>query len=193
MYQKGNKEFRILSLYLGDYSKEFYLREISKHSKLPLRTTQRILWELEKTRIIRSEVRGRNKYFSLNLENIRTMPKLLQAEAYKTIEFLEKYTFFKPFLKEIKRSSAPIIIFGSFAKFNADKMSDVDVLIISNKKIELPTHLLPNKIHEIYMSEDSFIHAFEKNEILIKKIRESHVILNNHSFFVNLMWDKYAE
>ncbi|VVB60739.1 Nucleotidyltransferase domain protein [uncultured archaeon] len=192
MYQKANKELSILSLYLGDYSKKLYLREISKFSKLPLRTAQRTLADLENARILKSEIRGKNKYLFLNIENIETKHMLLQAETYKTLQFLEKYPAFKSFLKETKGVSVPIIVFGSFAKFTADKTSDVDMLIISDKKVEIPSYLLPNELHEMYMSKDNFIRASEKNEVLIKKIEENHVILNNHSFFVDFMWDKYG-
>ncbi len=189
MYQKTNKELLILGLFLGDYSKKLYLREISKFSKLPLRTVQRTLADLENARILKSEVRGKNKYLFLNLENIETKQMILQAETYKTLQFLDKYPAFKSFLKDIRGVSVPIIVFGSFAKFTADKVSDVDMLIISDKKIELPSHLLPNEIHEMYLSKDNFVRTSEKNEALIKKIKENHVILNNHSFFVDFMWD----
>lgn len=192
MYQKVNKELSVLSLYLSDYSKRLYLREISKFSKLPLRTAQRTLSDLENAKILKSEIRGKNKYLFLNLENIETKHMILQAETYKTLQFLEEYPTFKLFLKEIKGVLLPIIVFGSFAKFTADKASDVDVLIISNKKIKLPSHLLPNEIHEMYLSEDNFVRAAEKSEALVKKIEESHIILNNHSFFVDFMWDRYG-
>ncbi len=183
---------QVLCLYLGDYSKRLFLREISRLSGLALKTTQRILENLEKARILKSDVSGKNKYFSLNMDNIETKSLLLQAEVYQTMHFAEKYTVFKSFLKEIKNISGAIIVFGSFAKFAAGKNSDVDILIISDKRPELPSHLLPYKIHQISLSEDKLIKASEKNELLIKKIEENHVILNNHSFFVNFMWEKYA-
>ena len=94
MYQKGNKQLAVLALYLGDYSVKFYLREISKASGLALRTTQRVLTELEKARIVKSQVRGKNKYFYLNIENIETKYMLLQAESQRTLTFLEKYPVF---------------------------------------------------------------------------------------------------
>ncbi len=43
MYQKRNKELRILDLYLEDYNKEFYLREISRLTKIPLKKTQNLM------------------------------------------------------------------------------------------------------------------------------------------------------
>lgn len=184
---------RLLGLYLGDYSRRFYLREISKLSGMSLRTAQRTLEALEAAKTVKSECRGKNKYFFPNLENVMTKLALLCAETHITLEFLEKYPAFGPFLREATGvQNAPVIVFGSFAKSNVDKNSDVDIIVLSDKKIELPFHLLPNKIHEIRVSEERFIRSFEKGEALAEKIRESHIILNNHSFFVNLMWDRYA-
>ncbi len=193
MYQKGNKELIILSLYLGDYSRRFYLREISKLSRLPLKTTQRILENLTKSRILKSEIHGKNRYFFLNLDNIETKFLLLKSEIYKTIIFLKKYTFFKSFLKEIKNLSTTIIIFGSFARFTANNSPDIDILLVSKRKIKLPYYILPNKFHEIQISESNIVKSFKMKAALIKKIQENHVILNDHSFFVNLMWNQYEK
>jgi predicted nucleotidyltransferase len=192
MYQKRNKELDILSLYLADYRKQFYLREISKRAKIPLKTTQNLTAILEENSILKSSIMGKNKYFKLNLENIKTKFFLLQSEIYKTTLFLEKCPTFKTFLKEFKTNDA-IIVFGSFAKFIADKDSDVDLLIISKEEQKLPTYLLPYKVHEIKLSESSFIKSMEKREALIKEIEENHIILNNHSFYVNNIWDYYAK
>lgn len=192
MYPKRNKELEVLRLYLSDYSKRFYLREISKMSRLPLKNVQRALESLERSKILKSEVSGKNKYFFLNLENIETKIMLLQAEAHSTLMFLEKYAQFKLFVKEIK-TDAPIIIFGSFAKLSATKDSDVDILVVSGKEISLPTHLLPNKTHKIRISEKNFVKSSVEGEMLIKKVQDNHIIINNHSFFINFMWEKYAK
>ena len=192
MYQKrNNRQLEILFLLRGNYKREFYLREISKLTKIPLKTTQNLLKELEESRILQSKIHGKNKYFSLNLGNIQTKLFMLHTELYTTAQFLEKYTQFKTFLKELKTNNT-IIIFGSFAKFNANKNSDVDLLLIG-KKEKLPSHILPNKIHLINLAEINFIKALEKQEPFIKEIQENHIILNNHSFYVNVMWDYYGK
>lgn len=191
MYPKRNNEMTVLSLYTKDYSKQMYLREISRLSKLPLKTIQNTLKTLEQEKIIKSVIRGKNKYFMLNLNNIITKLYLHSAELYKTIQFLHTYPHFKSFMKSIE-TNTPKIVFGSFAKSFADKDSDVDILSISTSEQKLPTHLLPNKIQQINMSEKDFVQALEKKEPLIKEIEEAHIILNNHSFFINLMWKCYA-
>jgi len=192
MYQKRNKELEILTLYLGDYTRQFYLRETSKLAKIPLKTTQNLLLNLEKKKILKSMLRGKNKYFKLNLDNIQTKFYLLQSEIYKTLLFINKYPLFKTFLKEIK-TNKPLIIFGSFARLSADKDSDLDLIVISNKKEKLPSHLLPYKIHEVTISKNNFIKSMKNQEALIKEIQESHIILNNHSFYVGIMWDCYGK
>ena len=116
MYLKRNNELEVLGLYLGNYTKQLYLREISRLAKLPLKNTQNVANVLEKSRIFKSSLKGKNKYFSLNLDNIQTKLYLLQSEIYKTLSFLENNPQFKTFLKEV--SKVTIVAFGSFAKLN---------------------------------------------------------------------------
>ena len=192
MYHNRNNELGVISLFRREYKARFYLREISKLSKLPLKTCQNVLASLEESKILKSKVEGKNKYFSLNLENIKTKSYLLQSEIHQTDLFMEKYSQFKTFLKYFD-TTVPIIVFGSFARFTADKNSDLDLLVISKKEINLPFHLLPFKPHRINMSEKIFLKALEEQADLIKEIEENHIILNNHSFYINMMWGQYGK
>ena len=192
MYQKRNKEMAIISLYTGDYNARFYLREIAKLANLPLKTCQDVLVNLEKEKILKSKTEGKNKYFSLNLDNINVKSELVKAEIYKTELLLEKYPEFKTFLKAIDTNFI-IILFGSFAKLKADKNSDVDLFIVTNKKEKLPYHLLPHKIHENVLKEESFRKSLTEKEPLIKEIESNHIILNNHSSYVNIFWGHYGK
>lgn len=192
MYQKRNKELEVISLYRGNYRNEFYLRQISKLAKLPLKTCQNTLNILEKSKVLKSKVDGKNKYFSLNLGNILAKSYLLQAEIYRTDKFLETYSQLKTFLKSISINT-PLIVFGSFANLTADKNSDIDLLILSDKEESLPLHLIPFKMHKVNLSEASFAKAVKKQETFIKEIEEKHIILNNHSFYINIMWERYGK
>ena len=186
MYQKRNE---IIKLYLSDFKAKYYLREISKLANIPLRTTQRLLEELEKKKIIRSRKEGKNKYYFLNLQNIKTKFYLLLAEINKTLIFLEKYPVFNSFLKE--KINSCLVVFGSFAEFKATKTSDLDLLIIG--KEEPPFHLLPYKIHKIKLSKKQFENALKQDEPLLKEILKNHVILTNHSYFLGKLWKYYEK
>lgn len=193
MYQNRNNELEAVSLYRANYKESrFYLRQISRLTKIPLKTCQTALMNLEKDKILKSKIEGKNKYFSLNLDNIKTKSYLLQAEIYMTDVFLESYPLIKTFLKSFN-TNIPVIVFGSFAKLKADKNSDLDLLIVSGKKQKLPYHLLPYKVHQVNISESSFSKAIKEQETLIKEIEENHIILNNHSFYVNAMWEHYGK
>ena len=184
MYKKIYNIFGILGLYTADYNSRFYLREISKLAKMPLRTTQNLVAELEGRRILRSAVSGKNKYFGLNLDNIQAKYYLMQAEIHKTIRFLERYPELKTFAKDL-RSDSLVLVFGSFAGLTAKKDSDLDLMVVGKEKP--PLHLSPHKIHVIRLEENQFR---ESKEALIREIDKDHVILSNHSLYVNMRWNK---
>lgn len=186
-----NNEFEILKLFSENYDAEFYLREMSRLSNLPLKTTQNTLNYLENLKILKSTVQGKNKYFSLNLENISTKYYLLQTEVYNTLNFVEKYPLLKTFVKEIKINST-LIIFGSFASLKADRKSDLDILLISKNEEDIKTHTIPVKSHIIKLRENEFIENLRENNAFIKEIKKKHIILNNHSFYVNTLWEHYG-
>src|SRR3989344_2539215 len=126
-------EIRILVLYLRDYSAEYYLRETSRLAGISLKATQNGLQSLETQRILLSRINGKNKYFRLNRENIQAKLYIAQAEIFRTDLFFDKYPALKLFAKELKTNTAKIV-FGSFAKFSADRNSDLDLLVISKRK-----------------------------------------------------------
>ena len=129
MYQNKYNELKLISIYASGYGKRFYLREISKITKIPLKTTQNILQYFESQNILKSLSSGKNKYFALNMENISAKFFLVQAEIYKTQVLLKKYPQLKLFAKEIK-ANQPLIIFGSFAGLSAGQDSDIDLVAI---------------------------------------------------------------
>lgn len=192
MYRKRNNELEIMSLYRLNYKARFYLREISKLSNLPLKTCHATLRNLETAKLLKSKTEGKNKYFSLNMENIKSKYYLHQAELYQTLQFIEKYPPIQTFLKSLK-TTAVVVVFGSFARFKAGKNSDLDLLLITDKEIEPPYHLLPYKPHPITLTKKSFLKATGLQEDLIKEIEENHIIINNHSFYVNAMWNHYEK
>ncbi|MBI4149130.1 nucleotidyltransferase domain-containing protein, partial [Candidatus Woesearchaeota archaeon] len=87
---------------------------------------------------------------------------------------------------------APLIVFGSFAKRQAGKDSDLDLLAVTESD-DFPFHLLPYKIHRLNMPEATFMKALREQEAVMKEIAAHHIILNNHSFYVHTMWGAYGK
>lgn len=192
MYPKRNNLWEVMDLYTEGYKNSFYLREISKLLKIPLKTSQNIMQFLESENIVKSAIKGKNKYFTLNLDNVKTKFFLLHAEIFKTLNLLEIYPVLNPFLKELKSFDVPVLAFGSFADFTATKDSDLDLLIVSDSLTNLPYHLLPYKVHEIKMSKKTFFQSINNDEPLMTEIIKNHVIFIGYDYFVNAWWEKYG-
>ena len=173
----NEKEFKVINALYEN--KSLYLREIAKKTALPYGTVQKIL-ERNKE-IIESREEGKNKYFSL--KNILENKYLIQQlEIEKTKLFIKKNTKLVPFWQKLSEENLPILIFGSFAKNNQDKNSDIDLLIISEIEIKLPSHLTTHKLHSITLKSEKIKQL--KIESLFKEIKTNHIILSGFEFFL---------
>ena len=105
-------------------------REIAKGLDIPLTTVQRSLLELERKNVLDVVIQGKNKVYSLK-KNLVARSHIFNAENYKMVKILSHYPELGPVISDVlgKSKSSLIILFGSFAKFSADKSSDIDILI----------------------------------------------------------------
>lgn len=179
--------------YCNNLTARFHLREISRISGLPAETTARELRSLEHERVLLSRLEGRNKYFTLNLNLYRTKMYIIEAEINRTLEFLAKYPLFNTFIKSMPLFNGAVTLFGSFARAEPTKTSDVDLLVIADNDISLPLELLPKSPHKITISQSDFLKAIDNPEPLIREIAHNHIILYNHSYFVEAMWRYYGK
>jgi len=148
---------------------------------------------LEQENVVRHHSEGKHKYFELNLDNVETRFFLVEAEISKTLSLLKKYPVFKPFIKDLVLIDGMVVVFGSFSNLTATKDSDVDVLIVSDDKTDLPKHLLPHKLNVISLNRKEFLSISNEGEPLMKEILANHTILHNHSSFVDAMWWYYGK
>ncbi len=118
---------------------------------------------------------------------------VIEAEMNRTLEFLAKYPLFSTFAKSMPLFNGAVIIFGSFARAEPTKTSDVDLLVIADNDVSLPLELLPKSPHKITMSSPNFLKAIDNAEPLIREIAHNHIILYNHSYFVEAMWRYYGK
>ena len=109
--------------------------------------------------------------------------------------FLKKYSNLRPILnqlyEEFEEKRAVILIYGSYARFSAERDSDLDVIIIGKlKKEEI------SKIREIFITFEAelslkietpanFLKSIQKP--LYQNILKSHIVLNNANEFIRLL------
>ena len=192
-------EMGIVSLYCDDYNKGLHIREIARQLGKNHRTVILALQELEKKALVHSNIEGRNKIYTLNKDNIVTREYIRSAEIAKTIALLEKHFLLKKFAQEILSGAGhiPVVLFGSYAKGTETKDSDIDLLIFTDhheyntefeKQIRDFSKRYKKKIQVQKGSRDAFEKGLWKKDPLVLEIVQNHVILNNYSHFIGMLW-----
>jgi len=152
--------------------KEMYVRGIAREVLQPHPTISRIMKKLSQANIVSARMEGRNKIFSLK-KSAEAFSYACMAEHYKRLELFKKYPTLAVLAEDILRttSSGLIIIFGSYAKFNAKKDSDIDIYIETNDVKER------EKVNQIHSGLSVKTGLFETESILMREIIKNHVIL----------------
>jgi len=197
-YNINQTTLKILGLYLDDYEKSLHLREISREAQIDVKAIQLQLQKLEKINVLSSIIRGRNKDYSLNLNNVTTKYYLIMAEIFASIIHLKKNFMIKKIVEEIENKiHDPLILFGSFAKGTYTKESDVDIFMIGDKKINTgliieATSMVGRKISVKSTSREQFLEGLRNNDPLIKEIVSNHIVLKGADQFSDIMWCYHA-
>lgn len=114
---------------------EIHLREIAKLTKLNENSTYRFLNKLEKDNILISKKVGNMKLFSLKInKKTNTILTFFDVERYNSLPTIRR-TAIETYLNSLPSQPIFTILFGSTAKNNFKKDSDIDLLIITNERI----------------------------------------------------------
>ena len=179
-------EYNIISLICAK-NKDLFLRQIQRETNLSLRSVQNALKKLENQNILESEIVGKNKFFRINKKKFNSYYSIILSQIFKTQEFLINNILLETFIENISKSNVfAVSIFGSYANNTNNDDSDLDLLIITNKDISLPTHLVPYKIHKIQMTKNEFKKNI--NTALVTEILKNQIIIKNHSWFCSYLW-----
>lgn len=197
-------ELDIISLYLSDYNRKIHLREIARLLNANHRTIALTLQKLERKNIMSSEVIGKNKFYSLNLDNISTKEYITCTESVQKMKLLEKYFIFKKLVTQLSASlesntiTPSIILFGSYAKGTGEKESDIDLLLFKDKKENELTIKIKefakqyNKTIQIQQAtREQFEAGLREKDPLVIEIVNHHILLSNNQFFIEMLW-RYA-
>ena len=197
-YNINQTTLKILSLYRKNYKASLHLRKIARETNTDVKAIQLQLKKLEKINIILGTTKGRNKEYSLNLNNYTTKYYIILAETYTTINYLSKNFEVKKLASEIEdHMENSTILFGSFAKEETTAESDIDLLIITHKKpdtnaIREAGKLINREINVKFTTEEQFQKGLINNDPLIREITANHIILKGIDNICNIMWQYYA-
>lgn len=128
---------KILTLFYQDKSAKIHLRDIARRTKLNENSAFRFLKELEKRGLLRSSKDGNLKKYELQKND-----PVYSILAYFDIIRLNKLPNLRQkalfyFLNTLQEKPVIAFVFGSTAKNTYKEQSDIDLLLIVNKKIDI--------------------------------------------------------
>jgi len=199
VYLKLEKtDFEILDFMARNLEAEHSIKEISEILKRPYVKIHKSIKRLEAKKIINIEIKGKSHYCLLDYGN--NLDVLCFICSQRARNFLEKNKKIKTFILEVKeKAGLPdyiFLIFGSFAKGNADKNSDLDIAIISsldNKEaferlINSLKRIYPIKIHSLEFDYKEFIEMLKAKENNVgKEIIKNNIIFSGAEQFYNCL------
>ncbi len=169
--------FKILEYFLRYPSEKTYLKELAKKLQISPRSVKIYCDLFEKEGIIKREIIGNMHIFTTNNDNFRVRE---MKRAY-FINLLAEMN-----IENIAEDCASIAVYGSYASGNYDDKSDIDILIIGNKKNvkrELVVNIMKKIDKEIQLNvipiikwekmkkdKDHFVKNIIRNHVLIKGV-----------------------
>jgi len=173
--KKDNMELEIILILLKG---ENHLRGIAKQLEESHSTISRKLRKLPEENAVDYKVEGKNKVFFIK-KNFQAKNYVFSAERYKLSKLLKEYPRLSMIIDNIlkKCSERMIILFGSYANFNAMKDSDIDIFI------ETKDRMVKREIELINSKISVNIGSFDQKSPLVKEIIKNHVILRGEEEF----------
>ena len=189
-------KLNIISLFRQNYLSHFHVREMAKLIKKSHVTLLPHIQALENDRIISPKTIGKNKVYSLNLNNIAAKNYMLLAEITEANSYLEQNFLIKKIISEIfnLNLTGAIALFGSYAKKTFNSSSDIDLFYLGKidddeiKAIQGIGKIYGKTINIKALSFENFNSCLRKNDVLIIEILKNHFLLQNLELFINEFW-----
>ena len=135
-------------------------------------TASRKLKELYQENVVDFRHEGKNKVYFLK-KSLEAKQYACIAELHKATRILSKHPFMRKIFEELRKieNIHLAILFGSYAKGNPDRNSDIDIYI------ETTDPNLKKQAERIDSRIRAKIGKYDKDSILIKEIQKNHVII----------------
>lgn len=161
----NNIKLKIVALFSKELNRELTIHQIKNKLKRSYHLIYDNTTELIKQNIVNKKIRGHSTVCSLNLKNEKTKALLILNSIDEKEQFLNKKAIKSLFEKLVdnitnKIEILSIILFGSYAKGVETKSSDIDLLIISDKKDK-------NNLIQREISALETMYGYKINQIIV--------------------------
>lgn len=171
---KSKKALEIIEFFIENQDKEIYQSEISRKLKMSRNTISKWLDALNKNNFLNERTSGKMKYLGLNADNA----------VIKQIKILINVSKLSEILKSIENEGLEIYLYGSVARGEDDKESDVDLLIVGKIErerlveiIEKAKDSMKREVKPLVLTPLEYAELSRKNRLLYENIEKNKVRL----------------
>lgn len=182
---------KIMRLFYEEKSARLHLREIARRTSLFEPSAYRFLNSLEQEQVLQSEKDGNLKKYSIK-KGIRAY-YILEAFDLERLENLPsiRRKAIKTYLQSLPQMPVFAVLFGSTAKRTHTKESDIDLLLVTNKKIDVSkaeketSALTAMKMSTFQMTYETFVKELKMKEdkVVQSALRTGYPLMNHTHYY----------
>ncbi|MBI2548345.1 nucleotidyltransferase domain-containing protein [Candidatus Woesearchaeota archaeon] len=187
-------EEKVYKAYFESKKSTLYFNEIKGLSKLSDSSLTNTLNKLTKNNTLTQEKTKSNTFYKIKDKKLFAL-KFSEIAIQKFNELnIGVKTPLRNFLREIPKEVYTIVLFGSASRREEQKESDIDLLIISNKKIDLTENKKEAEItskHPISIFQATISQFTENKDDIVIQVRKTGFPIYKEQNFYEVMLGEY--
>lgn len=195
VYTKLEKtDFEVLGFMIKKIETKYSIKQIADAIKKPYVKVYKSIQRLTESSIIKKEIMGKSHYCLIDYKNNMDVVCFISKQISRN--FLEKNKSIKVLFNRIKENikfpDYSLVLFGSYAKGNANKHSDIDICIITSKENQEKAEqvmssvkgITSSGIHSMEFSYNDFIEMLKSKKFNVgKEIFKDNIIFKGQEQF----------
>jgi len=187
-------ESKIYTAYFQTSKNSLYFNEIKELTKLSDSSLSNSLKKLTETNIITKEITKSNTYYQIRNKKVFALKfSEIAINKFEQLSLGVKSPL-RNFLKNISLEIYTIILFGSASKKQEQKGSDIDLLIITNKRLNLTSHKKEAEItskYPISLFQATISQFLQNKDDIVIQARKTGFPIHKEQNFYEVILDGY--
>jgi len=173
---------------------KLYYNQIKEHANLSHSSLQNALEKIKRANILKEQKTKSNTFYKINDKKVFALKfSEIAIQNFNSLNPNVKVPL-RNFLKNLSEDIYTIILFGSASRKEEAKDSDIDLLIISNKKIDLTINKKEAEItskHPLSIFQATIKQFKENNDDIIIQAQKTGFPIYKEQNFYEVILDEY--
>lgn len=187
-------EEKIYQAYFESKKSSLYFNEIKELSKLSDSSLTNTLTKLTKNNTLTQEKTKSNTFYAIKDKKLFALKfSEIAINKFNSLNTSVR-TPLKNFLKNVPKEIYTIILFGSASRKEEQKESDIDLLVVTNKKLDLKNNKKEAEItskHPISLFQASVQQFIQNRDDIIIQARKTGFPIYKEQNFYEVVFDGY--